>query len=205
MQCNQWNHRLPNVPETCGSACVDSVFAGEVKRGCKCPYRYGGAFVARFGPLLNIFIICIIMCLNSRLLTSRKKPSVPLRRDYPAAGAFHDIATLTPGKRRRSWHAMTLIRRRAFAFAVPGVSWMDDWAPSHTGHVLEVEVVNKEQWSMWVGTAFDAAIELYILYIQFEAIWMAHTFCQTTAMQWYLLSLNGLWSEYWWLSMTKGR
>lgn len=50
MQCNHWNHKLPNIPEICGSACVDSVFAGEVKRGCKCPYRYGGAFVARFGP-----------------------------------------------------------------------------------------------------------------------------------------------------------
>ena len=48
---------------------------------------------------MYIYIICINMCLNSRLLTSRKKPSVPLRRDYPAAGAFHDIATLTPGKR----------------------------------------------------------------------------------------------------------
>ncbi len=53
MQCNQWNHKFSNISEICGSACVDSLFAGEVKQGCKCPYRYGGAFVVRCGPLLS--------------------------------------------------------------------------------------------------------------------------------------------------------
>ncbi len=124
-----------------------------------------------------------LTCVCSRLLTSRKKPFVPLRCDYPAAGVFRDIARLIPGKRRSCWRAMTLTRRRAFAFAVPGISWMDDWAPSHTGHVLGVEVVKIEQWSRWVGrwvfrgirsssaivekhllNASDAMIELYIYY-----------------------------------------
>lgn len=97
-------------------------------------------------------------------------------------------------------------RRRAFAFAVPGVSWMDDWAPSHTGHVLEVEVVNKEQWSRWVVSHSWHSFEhcnswpfdcfwyrnwtIFTIYSVRSDLNGTHFLPNNSYMLWYLLSLN---------------